>query len=74
MSKFLNWDKFKISLGSWSESFKPFFDKEGFDPIYTHLRERGDLGYKVLPDSKDTFRVFQEVDKSNLKAIFWLQD
>lgn len=70
----MEWESFEKKLGTWSEEFKPFFLKGGFEPIYDFLKSRRPLGYRVIPDSENTFRVFEEVRMDNLKCIIWLQN
>lgn len=70
----LKWESFEEKLGSFSWYFRDFWEMGGFDPIYKKLKEDSGRGKIIIPDSKDTFRVFSEVEKSKLKVIWYLQD
>lgn len=64
----LNWNKFKPLFNSWDNKIKPFFDKEGLDPIYNYLKEQSNLGIKVIPSSHNLWK-FTETDIKNLKVV-----
>ena len=67
----LDWNKFKPRWGTWAPQMEPFFDKGGFDPIYSHLKAQSDKGRQIAPISKNTFRCFIETPLETLKvAIF----
>lgn len=70
----MNFDKFEPFLGQWAEKFKPFIESEEMDKIYAKLKKDGGRGKIICPDSKDTFRVFEEVSPTELKVIWILSD
>ena len=65
----LKWETFEEKLGSWGSKIYPFYLAGGFDPIYRHLKDRANLGVKILPDSKNTFRCFEECPIEELKCV-----
>ena len=65
----LKWETFEEKLGSWGSKIYPFYLAGGFDPIYRHLKDRANLGVKILPDSKNTFRCFEECSIDNVRLI-----
>jgi uracil DNA glycosylase len=65
----LNKEAFKEPLGSWYSKIEPLFDNGVMDDIFSFLKRRSKEGYKVLPESKDTFRCFRETPISSLNAM-----
>jgi uracil-DNA glycosylase len=61
----LDWDKFSPLFGTWASKIKPFFDRGGFDPIYTFLKKESLRGKLLTPLSNLVFRCFQETDIDN---------
>ena len=68
MSKLL-WEEFEPLFGDWSRKIKPFFDKGGFDPIYTHLKKESRRGRILTPESELTFRCFKETPFDELRVV-----
>lgn len=65
----LNWLNFENQFGSWSGKIKPFFFSGGFDNIFAHLKQKSKMGVKILPDSKNVFRAFEECPIEELKCV-----
>lgn len=70
----MKFEAFSEKLGSWADLFKPFIESESMDDIYSFLKREKERGRIVTPDSTDTFRVFKELDRNNLKVVWYLQD
>lgn len=65
----LNKDKFVPLFGDWWEKIEPFFEKGGFDEIYTYLKMRGGKGYHIFPEVSKTYRAFRETPLASLNAV-----
>lgn len=65
----LDWVTFEPKFGTWAPKIKPFFDKGGFDPIFSYLKDQSREGKKIAPDSKLTFRCFIETPINELKCV-----
>jgi uracil-DNA glycosylase len=63
----LNWELNKERFGSWERVIAPIFPL--LNPIYEELQALSKRGKKIFPISEQTFRVFQETDFNNLKAV-----
>lgn len=65
----LNQENFRPLFSTWWPKIKKFYEDNGFDPIYTHLKQRSKVGVKILPDSKNVFRCFEECPIEELKCV-----
>lgn len=65
----LKWEIFADKLGSWAPKIKPFFDKGGFDTIYSKLKEDGRRGKQIYPLPQNTFRAFRETPIESLRVV-----
>lgn len=70
----MNHEKFKDFFGEWAEDFKEFIESPEMDKIYEKLKNDSKKGRKICPDSENTFRVFKETSKKDLKVVWYLQD
>lgn len=62
-------ENFRPLFGSWWPKIRKFYENNGFDPIYAHLKQRSKMGVKILPDSKNVFRAFEECPIEELKCV-----
>jgi len=65
----LKWETFEEKLGSWGRKIYPFYLANGFDSIYVHLKNSSRKGIKILPDSKNVFRCFEECPIEEMKCV-----
>ena len=70
----MNYDKFASKLGDWGEALRPFIESEACDKIYEKLKYDSQRGKVICPQSKDTWRAFEETPMKELKMIMLLQD
>lgn len=65
----LKWENFENVFGDWAPRIKPFFDKGGFEEIYSFLKKESKRGVQIAPKSENVFRAFKETSFDNLKVI-----
>lgn len=68
MSK-LDQKNFMPLFGSWWHKIKPFFEDGSMDKIYEYIKARSKQGVKIIPDSKNVFRAFEECPIDELKCV-----
>lgn len=73
MSTKLDVESFRPKLGEWMDKFLPFFETGEMDKIFSFLKSRRPLGYKIIPSSEDTFKAFSSISPGDVKAIIYLQ-
>lgn len=75
MSKKLGWESFKERFHpSWHSYIKPIIESEEVWEIYQKLKAVSGRGKRIVPESKNTFRTFKEMNLNNLKIVWVLQD
>lgn len=72
--KKIAWDKISPQLGEWSKYFYKFWEIGGFEKIYQTLKKEKARGRKILPESKDVFRMFREVSPKDVTVIQYFLD
>lgn len=60
---------FKDKFGTWWNKIKPFYNRGGFDTIYSKLKEDGRRGKQIYPLPQDTFRAFRETPIAELRVV-----
>lgn len=69
----LDWSKFEPMFSpEWSQIIKPFFDNEGFEPIYERLKFDSRRGKKLFPRSDDVFKMYKITKPSDIKVVMLL--
>jgi len=64
----IKYEKISEKLGDWADSFKNFYDAEGFEKIYAKLKKDGATS-KIFPRGVDLFKAFELCSRKNLKCI-----
>lgn len=65
------WEKIEPLLGDWAPRFKPFWEKGGFNRIYSVLKTLTSNGKSVCPQPKNVFNAFKQCPISSLKTVFF---
>ena len=64
----------KNQVGDWYELLEPILSTPTFKKIATHIKTRKANGYKILPETSNTFRAFKLCQKKDTKVIILGQD
>lgn len=65
----LDWSKFEPLFGTWSNKIKTFFDRGGFDPIYTFLKAESQRGIAIAPLSSIVYKAFKETHIDSVNCV-----
>lgn len=74
IEKKIPWEQFEKMLGDYAPKVKGFWEKGGFEPIYSYLKERSKLNNTIYPLAKDVFRSFTECPYKDLRVVFILME
>lgn len=61
-------------LGEWWKYFRPFWEDDGFDPIYQKLQKDTNRGIVICPDYENTFRSFRTIIPGEIRVVWVLLD
>lgn len=64
----MDYNKIAPQFNLWAPYFKEFIESEEMNKLFGHIKERAKTN-KILPDSKNVFRCFAEVDPKELTCI-----
>lgn len=71
----MKWEHFnQFFERGWGLKLRPFIESPACDSLYAYIKGRSKAGFKVLPESHQVWRAFQECPYKDLKVVWIGQD